>query len=125
MLIVKKIEANTEGVWFERIVWGAKIRFKIRPRNDEIVKDIRKKFKHIRGEVERENAILKAFKDYILEDFEGVGDAPDKPWAPTPENKDRFLSIDVPSGEQPLYAWVIDRANELAIDVIEDETKNS
>lgn len=125
MLIIKKIGADNEGTWFEKMVWGAKLRFKIRPRNDEVIKNIRKKFKHIRGEVEREAAILRAFKDYILEDFEGVGDAPDKPWAPTSENKDRLLSLDVPFGEQPVYAWVIDRANELAIDVIEEETKNS
>lgn len=125
MLIIKKIGADVEGTWFERKIWGATIRAKIRPRNDEIAQGIRKKFKHLRGEVEREAAILRAFKDYILEDFEGVGDAPDKPWEPTPENKDRFLSIDVPSGEQPLYAWVIDRANELAIDVTEEEIKNS
>jgi len=125
MLIVKKISENTEGTWFERKIWGATLRFKIRPRNDEVVKDLRKKFKHIRSESEREEKILRAFKDYILEDFEGVGDAPDSPWQVTSENKDRLLSLDVPFGEQPLYAWVIDRANELAVEVIEDEIKNS
>lgn len=124
MLIVKKIDADVEGIWFERTIWGAKLRLKIRPRNDEVVKNIKKKYKHIRGQNEREEAVLRELKNYILEDFEGVGDAPDKPWEPTPENKDRLLSLDVPVGEQPLYAWVIDRANEIAVEVFDDEIKN-
>lgn len=125
MLIVKSINETVEGTWFEKTVWGAKIKLKIRPRNDSVVKRLKEKYRYIRGETERDEAIMKAFKDYVLEDFEGVGDAIDKPWEVTPENKDRVLSIDLPFGEKPLYAWVLDRANELSVEVVEDDLKNS
>jgi len=129
MLVFKDIASPiTEGEWFDREIWGQNIRLKLRPLNDDIAKSIRKPFEGLKEGRKKEEKILDAVYDYVLEDFEGVGDEqPDgtvQHWEPTLENKKRILMMRVPIGEQGNLAWVIDRANQLAFRVHEDAIKN-
>lgn len=127
MLILKKFEAETvEGTWTDFEVWGAKIGIKIRPRTNEVIQQIRKKHRtKKRGEwVFDEEAIADEVMDYIVEDFRGVGDENGVAYEVNLENKKLVMAVPVPVGEQSLYLRVIDRANELGLEVREDEIKN-
>jgi len=131
MLIINNMqmsEADSKGQWFERELWGAKIRLKIRPHTDNVIKGIRAKCKSIKDKEKREEAVLDAMYDYILEDFEGFGEKlPDgtiKEMETTLENKKKILFMPVPIGEQPNWNWVINKANELGFEIQEEEQGN-
>jgi hypothetical protein len=128
MLIMDAVDESREGEWFERELWGQTIGLKIRPRTEAIVQKIRDKFKNLREGKNKEETILETIQDYILEDFRGLGTANGEggadPLPLTLENKKKVLYMPVPVGEDSNLVWVVNKANELGFQVIEDEIKN-
>jgi hypothetical protein len=124
-------EEKTEGKWFEREVWGQTLSFKIRPRTEEIVRSVRNRHKRKKNgqDVYDEMAILDDLYDYLLEDFKGLGEElPDgtiKPMDVDLEGKKKVLGMAVPSGDEAIFPWVVDRANEQAFTTAQEEQKNS
>lgn len=130
---------NEDGVWTRHKYRGAAIELKIRACGAEKLEQIRKRHKKIeyakdpqsrqtvKLESYNEDAIFSDMIDYMLEDFSGIGTAPDKPLDCTPENKKRVLLIPPASGEQPLFDFVLERARELEViqqQEFESEIKN-
>ncbi len=131
MLVFKESsieQGRAEGQWFERVLWEEPIRFKIRPRTENIVQAIRDKFKNMKEGQKKEQAIRDELIEYIFEDFEGLGEkAPDgtiRAMEPTLENKKKVLAMQVPINEPSNLTWVLDRANELGFERFEEEQKN-
>ncbi|TAN40796.1 MAG: hypothetical protein EPN22_17005 [Nitrospirae bacterium] len=131
MLCIKtNIDENTEGTWREYTLLGQKIRLKIRPDSDAVDKKIRerhKKIKKVSGMPFTEYADEKITEDridYLLEDFEGVGDENGKPLEPTLKNKLILMNMNVPSGEISIAYFVNEESKKLAFDLKEDEEKN-
>ena len=118
MFIIKDSKEIIEGIWFDFTLWGEKVRLKIRPRFESIVEKIRKKHP------KNERAILNELWDYIIEDFEGFGDESGIPFEVNIENKRKIMNIPSPAGEPDIATYVLDRANELAIEIRETERKN-
>lgn len=126
MLIVRKPDETSEGTWFDLRFRGETIRLKIRPLTGEVLERIRKKHRKITRERDPQTrqlvkvetfddeAITADLADYVLEDFEGIGEAPDKPLEVTKENK--LLVMDIPSldGEISIADFVFEKARELA-----------
>ena len=130
MLIFRNIDPQIEGTWIERTLWGAPVRFKVRPRTERLIEDIRKRHKSRKNgkEVFNEDRILDDIVDYILADFDGFGEEIDgvaQPMTATLENKKKVLDMSVPFGETPNRIFVLDHANRLGFDLREDEEKNS
>jgi hypothetical protein len=133
MLVFRDINVETppDGEWYERQIWGAKVRFRIRARTQALVEKIRNAHKKkINGrDVYDEEKISDDVLDTILQDFEGFGEElPDKsvqPFDVNLETKKKILFMEVPFGEQSNFVWVFDRANQAAFIVQEEETKNS
>jgi len=130
MLVIRNIqnEKEPEGEWFERQIWGATVGFKIRPRTEKAMEAINNKFKSMREGPKKAAASSDAYYDYILGDFDTIADElPDGtllPWEKTLENKKKLLFMKLPLNEQPIYEWVIDKANGLGFLAQEDEIKN-
>lgn len=128
MLLVKRYQDELpEGKWYDFELWGATIGIKIRPRTNEIVKQIRNKYRRKKGRDWEydEEAINDAVMDYIIEDFRGVGEEETgEPWEVSLDTKKRLMALPVPVGEQSLYLRVIDRANEQGFEIREEEIKN-
>lgn len=130
MLVFKTIkEELPEGVWHERVLWGERIRFKIRPRVERIIERIREKHKRRKSgeDVYDTIKIGDEVLDYYIEDIEGIGvqddDGTVRSIEINMENKIKVLAMPVPQGEQPLHAWVVDRAAEDGFLLLEEEAK--
>lgn len=124
-IILRKIDRKTvEGEWFERTLFGQVVRFKIRPRTADVMKDIREEHKHSETGVYDDKAILEAQQDYLLESFEGIVDEDGKPIDVNIENKKALLFMDVPLGEISNFPFVIDKAIALGVKVYQDVLKN-
>ena len=133
MLILRNNE-QTEGTWFDFQIKGETIRLKIRPMTAEIFQSIRERHKKIQREKDfqtgkvvkvenyNEQAISDELIDHILEDFKGIGEAPDRPLEPTLENKKRVMSLFPVEGEQSIADFVFEKARELAV-LTEQEIK--
>lgn len=126
MLVIKDIDhSKVEGKWCEREVWGETVGVKIRPRDQKLVEAITRKFKHIKNEQERGKLTLDEMIDHIIEDFRGIGSAPGVPLEVNRKNKELVWALSLPFGEQPMASWILDRANEQAVEVMGEEVKNS
>lgn len=130
MLVLKHLPDKEvqEGEWFERVIWGATVGLKIRPRTEKAVQHIKDKFKGMKEGKKKAEAEADAFYDYFLEDFNGLADElPDGtvvPWEKTLENKKRLLFLEVPRGEMPNYDWAINKSNEMLFRIQEAELGN-
>lgn len=123
MLIVKE---TSEGAWVTRKIRGVEIRLRIRPRNEDISEQITKR--HTKTEFVKDPSTKQMVKtkttdnqnyledmiDYYLEDFEGIGSAPDKPWPVDKRNKLRVAMLPVIEGEQPVFDFIMEKSLELS-----------
>lgn len=128
MIVINNTETQREGEWMDINIWGTTIGIKVRARTDAVVKVIREKFKNMREGKKKDDAVLDAIYDYVVEDIRGVGeklsDGTISTLDLTIENKKRVLFMNVPIGEKPIVTRVIDKSNELAFEVYGDELKN-
>jgi hypothetical protein len=127
MLYIKRIDRKTvEGTWTERELFGQVVRFKIRPRTDGVIKEIRQEFTRTVNGVETldDKAFQDALYDYILESFEGICDENRRQVDVNLETKKALLLMDVPLGEPPNTVFVFDKAIRLGVQVYEDVLKN-
>jgi len=132
MLILRE---DIEGVWITHKIRGQEIQLKIRPLTAEIGDAIRKKHKKIeyvrdpqtrqmiKTEVINQDAVFDDLVDHVLEDFKGIGIAPDQALPVTKENKKRVIFLPTLANEQPLWDFILEKANELAVIVQEDKEK--
>jgi hypothetical protein len=127
MLHIKNIDRKTvEGTWIERELFGQIVRFKIRPRTDPVIKEIREEFVRSVNGVETldDKGLQNALYDYLLESFEGICDETGRPIDVNVENKKALLFMDVPLGEPNNLVFVTDKAIRLGVQVHEDALKN-
>jgi hypothetical protein len=120
-----------EGEWFDREIWGAKLRFQVRPRTDALVEKIRENHKKQVGgrEVYDEDAISDELNDYLFQDFEGFGgeelaDGSVRSFERTLADKKKILYMSVPYGQQPNAVWLLDRANQQGFRIQQEEKGN-
>jgi hypothetical protein len=130
MLVLKDLtrpEAQ-EGEWFERILWGCKVRFKVRPRTNEIVKSIGAKFEDYKDGQKKKELVEDAIWDHVFENFEGFGvESPDGTVSTldvSNENKKKIMSMEVPYRELSNSEWILNKANGMAFKIVEDEVGN-
>lgn len=130
MLVLKDLTrpGAQEGEWFERILWGCKVRFKVRPRTNEIVKSITARFEDYKDGQKKKELVEDAVWDHVLESFEGFGaESPDgtvSALEASIENKKKLMSIEVPYGELSNSEWILNKANGMAFKMVEDEVGN-
>lgn len=128
MLVIKNEDRSREGEWMDIEIWGETIRVKVRARTDRVVEKIKAKFKGMKEGKKKDEAILDAMYDHLIEDFEGLGEEnPDGTVTRLEinlENKKKLLFMPVPLQEESIYARVLNRANELGFQVTEEQQKN-
>lgn len=129
MLVINNANKSMEGEWMDIEIWGETIRIKVRARNDRVVESVKARFKGMKEGKKKDEAILDAMYDHLIEDFEGLGEeTPDGTVSHLEinvESKKKLLFMPVPLGEESIYARVLNRANELGFKVVEDQQKNS
>lgn len=126
-LIIRKIDRKTvQGKWYERVLFGCTVRFKIRPKTNAVTKEIRDEHKRLENgmEVYDEPAIFDALQDYLLESFEGFDEEPGKPREVNLDNKKAVLMMDVPVGEISNWTFVMEKAVQDGIEIYKDVLKN-
>lgn len=133
MLKIKTITKDILPVKEIIEVRGEAITFMLRPWAAEIAKKIRQR--HIRGfeyvidsrgrrdkvELLDDNAFFDEMLDYIIAEFEGVGDEAGNPWPVDLEHKKMVIAIAVEKGAQPLWERILERSQALAFVQAEDE----
>jgi hypothetical protein len=131
MLIFRNIDHDSvEGEWVEREIWGAKVRFQIRPRTQALVEKIRSRYKRrINGQdVYDDQKILDEMNDYVFQSFDGIYEELPGGGSKLMEvnlvNKKKILYMDVPFGQVSNAVWIFDRANQAGFDVQDEEQKN-
>lgn len=129
MLIIRNEDRPGGGEWMDIDVWGTTIRVKVRPRTSRTVDEIRMRFKGMKEGRKKDEAVLNAMYDHLVEDFEGLGeetaDGSARHLEVNLENKKRLLFMPVPLNEESIYVRVVNRANELGFKVAEELQKNS
>ena len=131
MLVFRNIDHDSvEGEWVEREVWGAKVRFQIRPRTQALVEKIRSKHKRrVNGQdVYDDQKVLDEMNDYIFQSFDGIYEELPGGGSRLMEvnlaNKKKILYMDVPFGQVSNAVWIFDHANQAGFDVQDEEQKN-
>lgn len=131
MLIVKDLayhESEDQGKWFDFHIWGAVIPIKIRPRTNATVNTIREKYKDIKDDSKRAEAIGEATLDFFVEEFKGIGDpGPNStgiPWEVNLPNKKRLVGLEMRPGERTIFEQIYERATSLGFEVIAEEQKD-
>jgi hypothetical protein len=129
MLVFKdmSVEKAQEGQWFDRVLWGSTVRFKIRPRTGEIIKSIKDKFEDMKDGQKKEEAIEKTVWEHVFESFAGIAEESGgtvQDLEVTYENKKKILNMEVPFGEQSNTVWILNKANNLAFKITEDQVGN-
>lgn len=128
MLVFNNTDKPREAEWMEIEIWGTTIRIKVRARTDKAVESIKARFKGMKEGDKKDKAILDAMYDYLVEDFEGLGeeaaDGTIRHLEVNLENKKKLLFIPVPINEEPIHTRVVNKANELAFQVTEEVQKN-
>lgn len=129
MLVIKNEDTPREGEWMDIEVWGETLRVKVRPRTDKVVEKAKAKFKGMKEGKKKDEAVLDAMYDHLVEDFEGLGEEAEDGTVShleiNLENKKKLLFMPVPLGEPAIYTLVLNRANELGFQVTEELQKNS
>jgi len=129
MLVMRNEGTPREGEWMEIEIWGTTIRVKVRPKTPKIEDAIRARFKGMKEGKAKDKAILEAMYDHLIEDIEGLGEeAADGSVSHVEINLDskkKLLHMPVPSGEEAILVRVINKANELGFQVVEEQQKNS
>jgi hypothetical protein len=132
MLVVKKATNDTQGTWMKRIIWGAEVEMQIRPLTKDVSKTIRSRHvtgfeyvpdangRRLRQEVVDAEKIVEDTLDYMLQDFRGIGDAPDQPWPVDLDHKKDLANLPVEAGQQTNMEWLFERAKELAFEISKD-----
>jgi hypothetical protein len=133
MLIVKKVTAETPGIWTKRTLWGAEIDVQIRPMGADVYEQIRKR--HISGvewttdqktgrkekkDIINEAAFLDDLIDSLIQDFRNIGDSADEPWPADIVHKRKLADLPVDRGEEPVFDWILSTARRYSFDVAED-----
>jgi hypothetical protein len=120
MIWVTKNFLDISGKWFDfKTREGVIIQLKIRPLFLDLCPIIESRHKKISSFKKHKSKIIKKTKinfetlsddvvDYILEDFCGIGSAPDTPLQPTAENKMKVI-IHIDAGD-----FIMERASALA-----------
>jgi hypothetical protein len=132
MLILRE---DNEGQWEKHTYRGKDIDLKIRPFTAEIGDSITKnntrtewvrdpvEKKMVKVQVEDKEATFKETVDYVLEDFKGIGFSEEKPLEVNVKNKVRVALLAPKDGEQPLWQYILEKAQNLAFNQGE-EIKN-
>ena len=125
MLLVRK---GNEGIWIKHTFRGAEIKLKIRPADPDVFDEIRKRHtkkeyavnpftKQMEKLEATDNAaVMDDTIDYLLEDFEGVGEANDEgkavAWPTDRDHKIRLCNVSPLGNEPRLWEFILAKANE-------------
>lgn len=133
MLLLRK--NSEEGVWIKHIYRGAEIELKIRPADPEVADKLNKKYSKVefvndpnsrqmvKVKTLDNEPYVKDMADFIIEDFRGIGYSATELLPVTKENKMLIVMLAPLKGEQSLWDFVIEKANELMTQADETEAE--
>jgi hypothetical protein len=128
MILIIKNSIDLSGGWFDFSVGDVSIKLKIRPLIADLGKVIESRHKKISSLKMHGHKIIKKMEtnyqtfspdliDYVLEDFSGIGSAPERHFEITLENKLKILSI------KNVTSFIFRKSFELAEERIKEVVK--
>jgi hypothetical protein len=133
MLLLRK--NSDEGVWIKHTYRGAEIELKIRPADPEVADKLHKKYSIVEFIKDPDNqqrmvkvktlnneSYIRDMADFIIEDFRGIGYSATEPLPVNKETKMTLVMLAPLKGEQALWDFIIEKANELR--TLSDETES-